>query len=285
MLEQSDNVIKVHRINVLKGDGTDDALLSNINRPYTKTSVKATHNIDGTNIYGSEYAPEDIAGGNSGDDETDPDDPNNPNNPDTPSEVTDAEIIAALDRYCSTGIISECIPIEVDKNDISDDTWYVSKDSNDKITGAEYLFVYNRSASTSYITLGKVQFESAVSAKNLKDGNIGNVSYSKIYRFDYNPTIQETRAALTNAICDKVFGVNTSAMRYIKDNGNNPIDSLGEVRQFTVVEITEYGVKEISINIKSSSNDSEYISKLSNSSNYRTYSEKSYDISGTKITA
>lgn len=159
----------------------------------------------------------------------------------------------------------------------------------------EVIIRYNEgSGYTNYIVfvvdfVNNIDF-SSINKTNLSsviEQSAANATYNlPTYSFMYNESMLTERAELKNAICDKVFGENESATRFIKDNGYSGTDTqLGEVRQFTVVEITEDGVKEISINIKNSSNDTEYISKLSNSSNYRTYDEKSYDISGTKLSA
>ena len=200
--------------------------------------------------------------------------------------ITNTQIIAALDEYCATIVYEECFIFDVEENNVSNENWYLTVNSNEQITKAEYSFICLRSQTSAYFTVATVEFASPLSKNDLIDGNIGNASCSSTsaYKFNYNPTIQETRNDLTNAICDKVFGENVGVTRYIVDNGYRGTDTqLGEVRQFTVVEILEDGVKEISINIKNSADDTEYISKLSDTSNYRTYDEKSYTISGTKV--
>ena len=59
---------------------------------------------------------------------------------------------------------------------------------------------------------------------------------------------------------------------------------LGEVQRFTVIEITDTGIKEISINIKNASTDASLIANLGDESKYYTHDEKSYTLSGNKIT-
>ncbi|MDE5911955.1 MAG: hypothetical protein K2H24_06440, partial [Clostridia bacterium] len=109
--------------------------------------------------------------------------------------------------------------------------------------------------------------------------------YTSQYFFTYNTTIQFDRANLTKAICDKVFGENASATRYIVDRGYTGTDSkLGEVRNFAVIEITDTGIKETHITIKNASSDEEYIANLGDESKYYTHDEKSYTLSGNKIT-
>lgn len=208
--------------------------------------------------------------------------------------ITNAEIIAALESYFLYPVLRNYIGRTFTQEKLSNvisSEWYLKNNSN----SMEVIIRYNEgSGYTNYIVfvvdfVNNIDF-SSINKTNLSsviEQSAANATYNlPTYSFMYNESMLTERAELKNAICDKVFGENESATRFIKDNGYSGTDTqLGEVRQFTVVEITEDGVKEISINIKNSSNDTEYISKLSNSSNYRTYDEKSYDISGTKLSA
>lgn len=66
------------------------------------------------------------------------------------------------------------------------------------------------------------------------------------------------------------------------DNGFAESDSIlsGTIRMFTVIEVTDKGVQEADVNIKTSSNDAEYISKLNNENDYRVYEKVSAVITG-----
>ena len=200
--------------------------------------------------------------------------------------ITNEDIIQALDANCAISMISRCfLGMNINLDNISNTNWYVIKDEDGNITGAEYSCNYQSSSSNSYFALGKVVFETSISEKDLLDGEIGNATYSRVYRMNFDHNIQEDRADLKNAICDKLFGENENAIRYIVDNGNTANDSkLGTARMFTVVEIADNGVKETAINLKTSSSDTEYITRLENEANYRITSEKSYTISGELIT-
>ena len=236
-------------------------------------STSNEYTVNGTSIFSLAYALENL-----GDDEEKPEPPQ-------PSEqITNAQIIAALESNFRLELLSNCFTFDIDLDCVENGTWYVTTNADNKLTNAEYSFVYKRTDNGAYFTVGKVEFATPISCQDLKDGKIGNVNYTRTYIFDYISTIQIERNLLTNAICDKVFGENESATSFIDDKGNTANDpQLGTARMFTVVQITEDGVKEISINIKTSSNDAEYIGKLSDISNYRTYYEKSYTISGVKV--
>lgn len=97
--------------------------------------------------------------------------------------------------------------------------------------------------------------------------------------------IQEQRTALTNAICDTLFGAKTGATRYIIDNGRNELDpQMSDVSRFTVIEITENVIQEKSIKIKYANNDADLISKLATENNYAVYGDdKNIAITGEKL--
>ena len=205
-------------------------------------------------------------------------------NPEQP--ITNVEIITALETHCQEGMINRCfLGMDINTDNISNEEWFLIKNEDEKIVGAEYSCNYQATSSNSYYARGKVMFENPISDKDLANGNTGTTTYTRIYRTNFNHTIQSDRANLTKAICDKVFGENESATRYIVDVGTDVDEILGmQVREFKVVEITDTGVQEISIRIKNSSNDEGYIANLENASNYYTYNEKSYTLSGNKIT-
>ncbi len=200
--------------------------------------------------------------------------------------ITNAEIISAFETYCQEGMINRCfLGMDINIDNISNEEWFLIKNEDEKIASAEYSCIYQSTSSNSYYARGKVVFENAISEEELSNGSTGKMTYTRIYRTNFNPTIQTDRGALTKAICDKVFGENASATRYIVDNGQQVDNTLGmQAREFKVVEITDTGIQEISIRIKySSNNDEDYIANLENQSNYRTFSEKSYTLSGNKI--
>lgn len=175
--------------------------------------------------------------------------------------------------------------MDINIDNISNEEWFLIKNEDEKIASAEYSCIYQSTSSNSYYARGKVVFENAISEEELSNGSTGKMTYTRIYRTNFNPTIQTDRGALTKAICDKVFGENASATRYIVDNGYTVDTDLSmEARRFTVAEITDNCIQEISINIKNASNDEGYIINLENSSNYRIYNAKFYTLSGNKIT-
>lgn len=294
LLGLADGKISVTQIDVLKGDGTQEALLQNIDRPFTQTSVSSEHNIDGANIYGSPYVLEDLGPETEQPTPPDPIDPG----PDPGDKIENVQDLIA--KYASTVKIAlndnylynmgrQCIGRSFKTEKVLDTQWYIN--DGESISEIEIVFKYDEINGFVSHIIGKIELSAPINVKNLtKDTiasalaeNSSDATYSQAYSFSYNDQMGTQRLELKNAICDKFFGENEGAIRYIRDIGSGHNEELKELRQFTVIEITEKGVKEISINIKNSSSDNEYIAKLSDSSKYRTYNEKSYTISGVKV--
>lgn len=222
----------------------------------------------------------------------DPDKPIDPVDPDKPVEpsepaVTDTELITALETYCQEGLLKKCFTRgTIDIANIKSDSWYLTKDSDNNIVNVEYIFIYQRTETESYIKVAKVKFSTPTSKIDIKAGNLENATYTSEYSFLYNPTIQEEHSELLNKICDTIFTTddNTNVVRYLKIEGYGTDSTLNSMAQsFTVVEIENGILNESSIRIKESSSDKEYISKLDDKTNYRITSEKTYIITGTKL--
>lgn len=199
--------------------------------------------------------------------------------------VTNSDIITALDTYCKKGVVIKGLGLlEINHDNVKNGKWYITTNADGKITGAEYTFYYDRKETQNmYYAIGKVEFETPINAKDLVAGNFENATYSEIYKKNYIESNQPARQELTNAICEKVFETNGTVIgRYMVDNGFAESDSIlsGTIRMFTVIEVTDKGVQEADVNIKTSSNDAEYISKLNNENDYRVYEKVSAVIMG-----
>ncbi len=275
LLEDKGNKYTVFQLDVLEGE-TDDALIFNLQTPeviFNKTTV-STHTVDGTVYYDNAYELEDIKDGSEVD-------------PPVVETITKQQIIDALDANCKDALITSCLlGIEHNKEDISEGNWYLIKAEDGSYIGAEYIFTLTRSNADAFYTIGKVTFD-GINAKDLANGNFQNVKYSNSYMFNYAPSNQEQNKELTNAICETLFGTqgDNYITRYIVDGGDGVGDSkLGYYHNYTVIEISENGVNEKSINIKKNSvTDSEYISKLSNAENYNIVGDKSYTLLGEEV--
>ena len=199
-------------------------------------------------------------------------------------------VYSALNDYYLEAIGKECLGRTFNTEKVISTEWDMG--SSDEISKIELIMRYQADVITERYIICTTNID-AINIKELHKDNIIEIFQSKVesmtstqsYSFMYDTTIQTDRGALTKAICDKVFGENASATRYIVDNGYTVDTDLSmEARRFTVAEITDNCIQEISINIKNASNDEGYIINLENSSNYRIYNAKFYTLSGNKIT-
>ena len=199
--------------------------------------------------------------------------------------LTNAEVLEFLNENVLVEAAKSALPstATVNESTIKNATWYLTKEG-DNVKSANLVFIGIIDDTFYYLILCKVDFVTPLTPQNIKDGEIGSPTYSRIYRQAINPTIQDEHADLTNAICDKLFGAKEDAARYIIDNGRNDLDSkLGDARYFTVIEVRDNGIIEEEISISYVSTDNGLIEKLNNENNFYTSNEKSYSIIGIKL--
>ena len=171
---------------------------------------------------------------------------------------------------------------DITKDNIKNAIWYVTKNGKN-ITGANLLFTYDRGSYA--INFYKIYFTIPLTFQNIKENKVGNLTFTEIYSKAINPFIQEQHTALTNAICNKLFGENQNATRYIIDNGHDSLDTkLGDAVEFCVIEITETKIIQQGIRIADANEDSLLIDNLNNQSKfYILNDEKSAVITGDKL--
>ena len=194
--------------------------------------------------------------------------------------LNDNVLINAVKHFAENNIFSSAFNVD----NISRKTWYITKDDKN-ITGANLVFEYIENARFMHVGLYNVLFSSPITHQNIKDNETGTPSYTKIYSNAYDRTIQAEHAALTNAICDKLFGEKTNAARFIIDEGHNSVDpKLGSSALFTVIEISDKAIKNNSIAISDESSDNKLIENLNDTTKYYTYGEeKNVAITGEKL--
>lgn len=276
LLEDKGNKYTVYQLDVLEGE-TDDALIFNLQTPeviFNKTTV-STHTVDGTVYYDNAYELEDIKGGSEVD-------------PPVVETITKQQIIDALDKNCKESLVKNNMVFADNMANVKDGKWFITTNTDGKITGAEYSYYYDRTETNNmYYAIGKVEFETPINAKDFVEGNLSKATYSSVYRFNYSKSNQAARQELTDAMCEKAFETNGTVIgRYIVDNGNASSDPVlsGTIRMFTVIEVTDKGVQQANVNIKTSSNDAEYINKLNNENDHRVFDKVAKEISGSEVT-
>lgn len=268
LLGQADNKIIVKRIDVLKGDGSDDTLLNNVNRPFTTISTANEYEINGTKVYESAYALENLGP------EQAPD-PIDPDNPDPEEKIENVQDLIAKyaitvktalnDNYLYT-MGRQCIGRAFKTEKVLDTQWYVN--SGENISKIEVVFKYDVGNGFVSYRIGTIELSSPINVKSLTKDTIANVlaenssdaTYTQAYSCGYDDQMATERTELKNVLCDKFFGENESATRFIRDIGITHgypypkksewgVDKCGFSACFTIIEITENQVKEATVYI------------------------------------
>lgn len=276
-LENTKSSLIVNQFDV-RNNKDDQILISNIQNPELRRDKKvvSTHTVDGTVYYDNAYELEDIKDGSEVD-------------PPVVETITKQQIIDALDANCKESIVNKGLGLlEINHDNVKNGKWFITTTEDGRITSAEYTFNYDRiETQNMYYAIGKVEFETPINAKDFAEGNLSKATYSSVYKINYIESNQASRQELTDAICRKAFETNGEVIgRYIVDNGfaeSDPVLS-GTIRMFTVIEVTDKGVQQANVNIKTSSNDAEYINKLNNENDHRVFDKVAKEISGSEVT-
>ncbi len=273
VLDMSDTDIKLSYVASNAGDGSIDAFLENLAKN-PMVATKSETKLDGATLYSTGYTLEKF-------EETEKPGPG----PEIPPEtnITNAEIISALEENCIDGIVDATFigGLKQNKEKITDGTWYLTTNTDGNITKAEYAYTYQLSSDSSYYVITEVNFSSPLTADNIKDGDINGIANNTYTSKGYKLSIQDTNAELTQAICDKAFGESNTATRYIIEGVDGNDSQLGITHSFTVIQIEDGNVKEATIIIK---NDSAgYVANINNGKHKDVTYGKSYELSGEKV--
>lgn len=199
-------------------------------------------------------------------------------------DIYNDDIINLFNEKLTVGIVLKMGGQSGDDKNIKDTIWYITKE-NETIKSTNVVFIYDDGGNTNnYISLFEINFTSPLTPQDIQNENVGTQTYTEIYGKFFNPQIQEQHTALTNAICNKLFGAKTDATRYIIDNGVTTLDpTLGKAARYTVIEITDTEAQEMSISIKYADTSASIIENLNDTTKYRTYEEKTVSITGEKL--
>lgn len=185
---------------------------------------------------------------------------------------------------------------------IEDVKWEINTAEDGKTIESIRLFFFNHPSETSRtyyistvvpkttITLENLLNPSSYDFEEAFDTNMYfGARYTTDYAFSYDPSQQERRGELKDAINAKlasdslIKSTNEETISFIKDNGSDVEPALGGIgRDITILNITENGYEEISLRILNADNDSGLIENLNNSK-YITYGEKSATFSDNTI--
>lgn len=288
LLNSYSDSLSTMTIKVPKGDGSKEALIKNLTRFNFTSSNESVTTLDGVCLSSSTYQLENLGSSTVTPNPGENEDPGQKNPPkeDDETKITNAEIISALEKNCMDKIINIDNPIiKRDQNKIVEKEWYFTKNSDNEVTSAEFLFKLQSSNTSAHYIVVKLQFKEALSTENINNENISNGSVVYLST-SFDTTIQTEYQDLTDAICDKLFGeAEEGTQRFIVRTGGSTDATLGSTTAFKVIEISEKEIHEASIQIKSSSSIDEYVSNFTNGLHTTSYENKKYEISGEKVTA
>lgn len=277
--QQSNNAINVY--NVLVAGNTEEEIIENLNYDFNyEFSQTATYPLGDKNssLYVTEiYELEEFA----------------PENVDEAIKDYSTEISKVLDKYFLESAGKACFGRTFDQSLLTDVVWDIG--DGETINQIKMIMHYTTSAQNTYYAVESVTLDNPIAINQLTKNTIDstfeaaleNTTYNQDYIFSFNPEKQNNRDNLVNAIFE-AYGMTNEcpegAKRYYIDDGALIDTTLqSEARSFKVVQIENNKVTEFSISIKNSSNDEEFIEKLTDKENYRFYDEKSCIMEGNKI--
>lgn len=146
-----------------------------------------------------------------------------------------------------------------DKENLISVEWDLGGD--DVINEIKFIATYKTSETATTFAVGKIDIaDFDINGKTIKQIEDyikdSTPTFTKEYTYGYMDSTLNQNIELKNAICDKLFGEDSSAERYIVDLGHKIDNSgLSDVRSFKVVQITKNGLQEKTVWIKDDGKD------------------------------
>lgn len=234
----------------------------------------------------------------------DPDDPDQPDNPDNPP--PEPEVPTTLEELMQEGneeyqaMVADTLNDNIldrlvaaagrnyNSDNIFDSKWAfaTSEDNAKNIEKIEFRFYYDAGETSQSYIVTNVELVKPLTIEDLINKNLKNIetafdegnpfeagaTFKGVYEFNYNPSIQDERSELLDAVNVKlasdgiISAVDENTKSFIKDNGSSVNTTLGgTARDIVVMNLTENGYEEISIRIKENqgnNNDTTLINNL-----------------------
>lgn len=274
---QDGSKLQLKNIEVLKGNDNDETVIENLTNPNRFTVTDDVFiTLKGTNIFCNDYILEQF--------EQDKED----------VQISDKQLLEAIEQNCKDNMLNK-LPLKsvieemfgsFDKNNISNENWYINQE-NDQIKALTYAFFYRATYTSGYYIITSMNFSTPVSREDFVAGNLPSATYKQEYSISYNPSIQEDRSALANAILTacKCAPADNGSTVILVDNRTTTNAQFGIVGRFTVVEINESGATEYHVQIKYAETDEQYIQEVANGNYTQTQTAVEYHITGDKLTS
>lgn len=209
------------------------------------------------------------------------------------NKIYQAAVNNALEENLFTKILDNIVGSNYDVNKVENVQWRLSTTSDNSTIDKIYMtFDYNNSETSKtfgYISVDPVTDITITDLINndttkleaaFDEGNpfVAGAKFVDEYNFSYDPTIQEERADLLDAVNKKlaedgkISAVDANTQSFIIDNGAGvDTDLEGVSRRIVIMNLTENGYEEVTIRIKedqSNSNDTTLIENLNNGEYY-----------------
>ena len=178
---------------------------------------------------------------------------------------------------------------DYDMNKVEDAHWEIISEDGENIDSINISYFYNLADNSRAYRVASVEPKVNISISDLVSpdtttleeafdtANRGGARYTRGYSFSYDPTIQEERSELLDAVNTKLAAdglinpVTEDTVSFIRDDGGDLDATLnGTARRIVVLNLTENGYEEYTVRIKelqNNNNDTTLIENL-NEGNY-----------------
>ena len=185
-----------------------------------------------------------------------------------------AVVVKTLNDHLLEDMLYNTFSKNYDVNCVQIEQWeVVDSDKNGIIDCIKLHFFYDNAIISTLYRISSVEPKTEITLQDLLTENpdaakldeaFDGAKYSNEYAFGYNPTIQEMRKRLLNAVNEKLandgiisaVGGNTRSF-IIRDDKATEDTTLGKARRIVVMNLTENGYEEIAIIIKEAQTDND----------------------------
>ena len=197
------------------------------------------------------------------------------------NEKYQAVVVKTLNNHLLEDMLYKTLSNNYDVNCVQIEQWeVVDNDKNGIIDCIKLHFFYDNAIISTLYRISCVEPKTEITLQDLLTENpdaakldeafdrgtpyVNGAKYSTEYAFGYNPTIQEMRKGLLNAVNEKLandgiisaVGGNTRSF-IIRDDEATEDTTLGKARRIVVMNLTENGYEEIAIIIQEAQTDND----------------------------
>lgn len=184
-----------------------------------------------------------------------------------------AVVVKTLNDHLLEDMLYNTFSKNYDVNCVEIEQWeIVDSDKNGIIDCIKLHFFYDNAIISMLYRISSVEPKTEITLQDLLTENpdaekldeaFDGAKYSPEHAFGYDPTIQEMRKRLLNAVNEKlanddiISAVGENSRSFINDYGTMEDTELGKARHIKVTNLTENGYEEIAIIIKEAQTDND----------------------------